>query len=147
MAWELMNTHLFKDMEKTRTEMDKLLDTFLFGKPKTSGFAGEEKWKPPVDVAETKSELIINVEIPGLDPGDIEVLLTGDTLLIKGEKKTETEDKREDYHILERNYGSFTRSIHLPVEVQNDKISATYRNGVLDVTLGKRAGASKVAVT
>ena len=137
MAWELMNMHPFKNIEKTRSEMDRLLDTFLFGKPKSRGFAEQEEWQPPVDVAETESALIVNVEIPGVDPKDIDVSLSGDTLLIEGEKKPETEEKEEDYHLVERNYGNFTRSIHLPVEIQNDKISASYKNGVLTVGLPK----------
>jgi HSP20 family protein len=140
MAWELMNTHPFKDIEKARSEMDRLLDTFLFGRPKTSRSTGEEEWKPPIDVAETESELIVNVEIPGVDPKDIDVSLSGDTLFIKGEKKPETEEKEEDYHLVERNYGSFTRSIRLLVEVQSDKISASYKNGVLTVVLPKPEG-------
>jgi len=143
MAWELMNTHPFKDIEKARSEMDRPLDTFLFGKPKASGFAGEEEWQPPIDVAETESELVINVEIPGVDPKDIDVSLSGDTLFIKGEKKPETEEKEEDYHLVERNYGSFTRSIRLLVEVQSDKISASYKNGVLTVVLPKPEGTQK----
>src|SRR5512136_2999684 len=137
MAWELMNTHPFKGMEKSRSEMDRLLDTFLFGKPKTNGFAEEKELRPPIDAAETESELIVNVEIPGVDPKDIDVSLSGDTLFIEGEKKPETEEKEEDYHLVERNYGSFTRSIRLPVEVQSDKISASYKNGVLTVVLPK----------
>jgi len=143
MARELMNTHPFKDIEKARSEMDRLLDTFLFGRPKTSGAAGEEEWQPPVDVAETESELVVNVEIPGVDPKDIDVSLSGDTLFIKGEKKPETEEKEEDYLLLERNYGTFTRSIRLPVEVQSDKISASHKNGVLTVVLPKSEGARK----
>ena len=137
MAWELMNTNPFKHIEKARSEMDKLMDTFLFGKPKTAGFAEEQEWQPPVDVAETESELIVNVEIPGVDPGDIDVSLSEDTLFIEGEKRPETEEKEEDYHLAERNYGSFMRSIRLPVEVQSDKISASYKNGVLKVVLPK----------
>ncbi len=137
MAWELMNSHPFKDVEKTRSEMDRLLDTFLFGRPKTGGAIGEEEWQPPIDVAETENELIVNVEIPGVDPEEIDVSLSGDTLLIRGEKKPETEEKGEDYHLLERNYGTFIRSIDLPVEVQNDKINASYKNGVLTIVLPK----------
>ena len=145
MAWELMNTHPFKDIEKARSEMDRLLDTFLFGKPKTSGFA-EEEWQPPVDVAETESELVVNVEVPGVDPRDIDVSLSAETLFIKGEKRPETEEEGEDYHLLERNYGSFTRSVHLPVQVQREKISASYKNGVLTVVLPKPEGTQKKEV-
>ncbi len=137
MAWELMNSHPFKDVEKTRSEMDRLLDIFLFGRPKTGGAIGKEEWQPPIDVAETENELVVNVEIPGVDPEEIDVSLSGVALLIRGEKKPETEEKGEDYHLLERNYGTFIRSIDLPVEVQSDKISASYKNGVLTIVLPK----------
>jgi len=80
------------------------------------------------------------------DPKDIDVSLSEGTLFIKGEKKQETEEKEEDYHLLERNYGSFTRSIHLPMEVQNDKISASYKNGVLTIILPKSEGAQKKGI-
>jgi HSP20 family protein len=146
MAWELMNTNPFEGIEKARSEMDRLLDTFLFGKPRISGFAEEQEWQPPVDVAETESELVVNVEIPGVDPKDIAVSLSGDILFIKGEKKPETEEKGENYHLLERNYGIFARSIPLPVEVQSEKISATYKNGVLTVILPKPEGGRKKEV-
>ncbi len=146
MAWELINAHPFKDIEKARSEMDRLLDTFLFGKPKTKAFAEPEEWQPPIDVAKTESELIVNVEIPGVDPKDTDVSLSEGTLFIKGEKKPEREEKEEDYHLAERNYGSFVRSIRLPVEVQQDKISATYKNGVLTVVLPKFEGAQKKGI-
>jgi len=143
MAWELMNTDPFKDIEKARGEMDRLLDTFLFGKPKTSGFAEEEEWQPPVDMAETESDFIVSVEIPGVDPKDIDVSLSEGSLFIKGEKKPEAEEREEDYHLVEGNYGSFMRSIRLPVEIQTDKISASYKNGVLTVILPKSEGIQK----
>ncbi len=81
--------------------------------------------------------MVVNVEIPGVDPEEIDVSLSGDTLLIRGEKKQETEEKGEDYHLLERNYGTFIRSIDLPAEVQSDKINASYKNGVLTIVLPK----------
>ena len=146
MAWELINTNPFKDVEKVRSEWDKLWDTFYWGRPPERSHAGEEEWQPPIDVAETEGELVINVEIPGVDPKDIDVSLSEGTLFIKGEKKQETEEKEEDYHLLERNYGSFTRSIHLPMEVQNDKISASYKNGVLTIILPKSEGAQKKGI-
>ncbi len=98
---------------------------------------------PPIDVAETESELVVDVEIPGMDPKDIDVSLSEGILFIKGEKKPEAEEKEEAYHLLERNYGSFTRSIRLPVEVRSDKISASYKNGVLTVVLPKSEGAQR----
>jgi len=65
MAWELINTNPFKDIEKVRGEWDKLWDTFYWGRPSERSHAGKEEWQPPIDVAETEGELVINVEIPG----------------------------------------------------------------------------------
>jgi HSP20 family protein len=143
MAWELTNTNPFKEIEKVRSEMDRLWDTFLFGKPLKGGFQEQGEWRPAVDVIETKSEIRVNAEIPGMDPKDINISLSEGILTVKGEKRQETEEKEEDYHLLERNYGSFTRSIRLPAEVQSDKISASYKNGVLTVVLPKSDEAQK----
>ena len=142
MAWELMNTNPFKDIEKARSEMDRLWDTFLFGRPKKSQLV-EEEWQPAMDVAETEGELVVNVEIPGMNPEDIDVSLSEGTLLIKGEKKPEPEEKEADYRLIERSYGGFSRSIQLPTEVQSDKISASYKNGILKITLPKSEEAKK----
>ncbi len=143
MAWELVNTNPFRDIEKTRTEMDRFWDTFLFGRPKTSWPAEEEEWQPAIDVAETESELVVSVEIAGMDPKDIDVSLSEGTLFIRGEKKPEAEEKDADYRLIERNYGTFARSIRLPAEVQSDKISATYKNGILTIVLPKSERAQK----
>jgi HSP20 family protein len=143
MAWELMNTDPFKDIEKARSEMDRLMDTFLFGVPQRGDFWEETEWLPPVDVAETKNEIVVNVEAPGMDPKEFEISLKEGTLTIKGEKKQEKVEGEEDYHIVERRYGTFTRSVLLPQEVQSDKISASYKNGVLTVTAPKSEGAKR----
>lgn len=143
MARELMNTNPLRDIEKTKSEMDRLWDTFLFGRPRISWPTEEEEWQPAIDVAETEDELVVNVEIPGMDPKDIDVSLSEGTLLIKGEKKLEAEEKEADYRLIERNYGTFIRSIRLPAEVQGDKISASYKNGVLTVVLPKFQGTQK----
>lgn len=143
MARELMNTNPLRDIEKTKSEMDRLWDTFLFGRPRISWPTEEEEWQPAIDVAETEDELMVNVEIPGMDPKDIDVSVSEGTLLIKGEKKLEAEEKEADYRLIERNYGTFIRSIRLPAEVQGDKISASYKNGVLTVVLPKFQGTQK----
>jgi HSP20 family protein len=88
----------------------------------------------------------VKAEVPGLDPKDIDISLSDGLLTIKGEKKQEREEKEENYHLVERSYGAFTRSIQLPKEVQSDKISASYKNGVLKVTLPKSEEAKKKEV-
>jgi HSP20 family protein len=143
MAWELMNTHTFEDIEKVRSEMDRLTDTFLFGVPQRGDFWEEAEWLPAVDVAETKNEVVVNVEIPGMDPKEFDISLKGGTLTVKGEKKQERVEGEENYHLVERRYGTFIRSILLPQEVESDKISAVYKNGILTVTLPKSEGAKK----
>lgn len=92
---------------------------------------------PRTDVAETKSALEVSVELPGIDPKDVDVSLTDSALTIKGERKSEREENNEGYHLSERSYGSFFRSIPLPSGVDTDKANAEFKNGVLTVTLPK----------
>lgn len=143
MVWEITPWRPFRELERMRREMDRLWDSFFEPRRK-----GEEigEWLPSLDVAETKNEIVVKAEIPGLDPKDIDISLTNEMLTIKGEKKQEKEEKEENYHLIERSYGSFTRSIRLPKEVQSDKISASYKNGVLKVTLPKSEEAKKKEV-
>ena len=143
MAWELMNTNPFKDIEKARSEMDRLLDTFLFGRPQKGDIWEEIEWLPAIDVAETKNEIVVNVEIPGMDPKEFDISVSEGTLMIKGEKKQEKVEAEENYHLVERRYGTFARSILLPQEVESDKISASYKDGILKVTLPKSEEATR----
>ncbi len=98
---------------------------------------------PRMDVAEDDDQTCLSVELPGMDEHDIEVLLSGDVLTIKGEKKAETEksDKRHSYR--ERTYGSFRRSLPLEANVRTDKIDAHFDKGVLTITLPKIEGAKR----
>jgi HSP20 family protein len=132
----------FKDFERMRREMDRLWDSFFEGglRKRTEG-AGE--WLPSLDVAETKNEIVVKAEVAGMDPKDIDISLSDGVLTIKGEKKQEKEEKEADYHLTERSYGSFTRLVQLPKEVQSDKISASYKNGILKITLPKSEEAKK----
>jgi len=135
----------FKDFERMRREMDRLWDSFFEGglRKRTEG-AGE--WLPSLDVAETKNEIVVKAEVAGMDPKDIDISLSDGVLTIKGEKKQEKEEKEADYHLVERSYGSFTRLVQLPQEVQRDKISASYKNGILKITLPKSEEAKKKEV-
>jgi HSP20 family protein len=141
MAWELTPWKPF-EFDRLRREMDRVWDSFFEGRP--SRRAREEgEWLPSLDVSETKSDLVIKAELPGMDAKDIEISLNEGILTIKGEKKQEREEKEEGYHLIERSYGSFTRSIRLPKEVQSDKINASFKNGVLKVVLPKSEEAKK----
>ena len=138
MVWELTPWGPF-EFDRIRKEMDRLWDSFLEGRPMRR--AGE--WLPSIDVSETKSDLVIKAELPGMDSKDIDISLSNGFLTIKGEKNQEKEEKDENYHLIERSYGSFTRSVRLPREVQSDKITASFKNGVLRVTLPKSEEAKK----
>jgi HSP20 family protein len=104
---------------------------------------------PAVDVFEKADKFVVKAELPGIREDDIHVSVVGDTLSIRGEKKTETEVKEEDYYRSERSYGSFYRSIPLPSKVDANKIEATFEDGVLEVALPKSAKAKpkKIAVS
>jgi len=104
---------------------------------------------PAVDVFEKEDRFVVKAELPGMKEDDIDVSVVGDTLSIKGEKKTETETKDEDYYRCERSYGSFYRSIPIPSNVDADKIEASFEDGVLEVALPKSAKVKpkKIAVS
>jgi HSP20 family protein len=142
MVWEISLWRPFRELERMRREMDRLWDSFFEGKPSRKVEEVGE-WLPTLDVSETKNDLVVRAEIPGIDPKDIDISLTNDILTIKGERKQEKEEKEENYHLIERNYGSFTRTIRLPREVQSERISASYKNGILKVTLPKSEEAKK----
>jgi len=99
----------------------------------------EREWVPAIDVFEKDDRFIVKAELPGMREEDVDVSVVGDTLNIKGERKTETEVKEEDYYCCERSYGGFFRSIGLPSNVDADKIEANYEEGVLEVSLPKTA--------
>lgn len=96
---------------------------------------------PNVDLSETESEVTVTAELPGLNENDIDISLTKDGLLVKGEKKEETEEKKEGYYRSERRYGSFQRLIPLGSEIDQTKVEATFKNGVLKVSLPKTPAA------
>lgn len=106
---------------------------------------------PRADVVETDKAVEVTVELPGMAEQDIDVSLTDDAVTVKGEKKIERQEEKTGYHLSERSYGSFTRTIALPYGVDADKAEATFRNGVLTVTLPKteeaRSRVKKVPVT
>jgi HSP20 family protein len=135
-------------MDRLRNEMERLYERFFDLRP-FRRFTEEGEWMPSVDVSETAKEIIVNAEIPGVEAKDIDVNLAGDVLTIKGERKREQEAKGENLHRIERSYGSFYRSLRLPSEVDGDKIKASYKKGVLRITLPKtkKATAKKIEIS
>jgi HSP20 family protein len=123
-------------MMSFRDEMDRLLDDF-YGRMTPSGESYEGDWLPAMDMKETDNEVVASVELPGLSKGDIKVSVKNDVLSITGEKKAEKTEEKENVHRTERTYGYFKRSVVLPVEVDSEKVKATFKDGVLKVILPK----------
>ncbi|HMO51937.1 MAG TPA: Hsp20/alpha crystallin family protein [Kiritimatiellia bacterium] len=96
---------------------------------------------PRLDIAETGEEVTVTADLPGLDEKDIQVSLDGDLLTLRGERRHEHEDKRKNYHRIERSYGSFVRTVALPEGIDRDNVKASFKKGVLTVTIGKTPGA------
>lgn len=118
-------------------EMDRMYDEFgkRFRFPTSADrFNG---LTPDINVSETDAEIEITAELPGVDENDINITLVDNMLTIRGEKKTETEKKDKNYHVVERSYGSFERSIALPYELDTDQVKANFEKGILTVTLPK----------
>ncbi len=136
------------EIDRMRNEMERLYDRFLDLRP-FRRFTEEGEWMPTVDVSETEREIIVNAEVPGVEAKDIDVNLVGDVLTIKGERKREHEEKEENFHRIERSYGSFYRSLRLPSEVDGEKIMASYKKGVLRISLPKtkKATAKKIEIS
>ncbi len=110
-------------------EMDKFFEDFF----RRSGL--QARWGPAVDVVEKAGSVIVRAELPGVEPEDVDISVSGNTLTIKGEKKEEKEEKGKSYYRVERSYGSFCRTINLPDGVVADKAKADYKDGVLQITL------------
>jgi HSP20 family protein len=124
------------EIDRFRTEIDRLFDDFFIRRSFGRDFE-EGDWVPAIDISESEKEIIIHAEIPGVDAKDIDITLSGRNFTIKGERKQEQEEKRENYHRIERRYGSFHRSFELPSDVDGDRAEAAYKDGVLMVNLPK----------
>lgn len=125
----------FRNMSDIQGEVNRLFDSFLV-RP-TASMTGSRIWAPVLDIHETKDDLILNFELPGVNDKDVSLSITGDLLTLKGERTANRDVKDENMYHVERVYGKFERSVQLPMPVQADKVKATYRDGVLEVRLPK----------
>ncbi len=124
-----------REVGDIQSEVNRLVDTF-FGRSAPHG-APERAWAPVADMYETKDELVIRVDLPGMGEKDVQVSITGDLLSLKGQRMEAEDVKPEQYFRAERWAGRVERVFQLPIPVQTDKIRASYRDGVLAVTLPK----------
>jgi len=137
---------VWSELTGMQQEMNRLFDEF-FGERRND--LAEGNWVPVVDMSETETELKIRAELPGMSQNDIELHLQENVLTVKGEKKPETKEGSENFHRVERSYGSFTRSFTLPANVKSDAVQASFKNGVLTITLPKveEVKPQKIAIT
>ena len=122
-----------RDLQRVQDEMSRLLDDRLM--PRGGESVG---WTPSVDIFEDEEGVSLRFDLAGVEPKDVDIRFENGVLTLRGERKLEREDKRDNYHRIERQYGSFTRGFSLPATVDAEKIKAESRNGVLVVTLPKK---------
>lgn len=123
-------------------KMNRMFDDFL-GEPfdlfGTSG--GGNMFMPQMNVSETEKEIIVTADVPGVEEKDLDISITKNELTIKGEKKSETEEKNKDFYRIERSYGTFSRTVMLPQGIDESKVNAELKKGVLKLTIPKSAEA------
>ncbi len=132
---DLMRWEPFDELMRVRQSMDKLLEgSFMRPSRLISSVLGETP-AVPIDMYQESDRIVIKASVPGTKPDEMDVTITGDTLTIKGESKSETEVKKENYLYQEHHYGSFSRSIQLPTGLNTDKTEATFKDGILTLTI------------
>ena len=133
----------FREMATLQNRMSRLMNEW--NEP-FSSLTGDESlnagsFVPPVDVYEDEHGIQLKMEVPGIDEKDIDIRLENNVLTVTGERKIEKEEKQENFHRIERRYGTFSRSFTLPNTVDNESVTASYDKGLLKIALGKRADA------
>jgi HSP20 family protein len=151
---ELAPRRPVRELARFRNEIDRMFDEFM-----GAGWPSFRRWPelfgawpyadgtPALDVYEDKDVVVVKAELPGMEKDDVHVDIRGDVLTVRGEKKKEEKIEERDYYCQERAYGAFSRSIRLPVEVQGDKASATFKHGVLEMHLPKTEAAKRRSVS
>jgi len=131
----------FRDVMTLQNRLNSLFQDFNRGQGDTSDFVTTAAFVPPVDIYEDEHKIVLKLEVPGLRQEDLDIRVENNTLTVKGERKFEKEEKEENFHRIERRYGSFFRSFTIPNTVSTETVKATYDAGVLRIELEKRAEA------
>ena len=134
----------FRGFDTLRRSMDRLMDDFSHGE---SSESGRPRWIPSVDLVEDNDKYFLNVEVPGMQKEDIKISLQDNVLSISGEKRIEREKKENAYHLVERSVGQFSRSFALPSLVDEAKIKANYKDGILSIDLPKAPEAKRKEIS
>lgn len=141
----IMRWDPFKEMEALRERMDRLFEDF-FGRTRALEETLRERgWLPPVDIYETEGEIILKADLPGVKKEDVSIEVKDNVLTLQGERKPE-DVKPENYYRMERSYGTFQRSFSLPSTVDQERIRARFRDGVLEIVLPKLERAKPKAI-
>jgi HSP20 family protein len=131
-----------KELEDMRRDMERLFEEFFepsrrrrrwWPKPSEATVV-----VPNIDVYDRKTEVVVKAELPGVEKNDIDLTITKDSITLKGEIKRDEEVKEENYYSAERSFGSFMRTIAIPVEIDSEKSKASFKNGILEIVLPKR---------
>lgn len=137
----LVRWNPYSEIDTFRRQFDRLL-----GELADWDSFPQKSWHPAVELHDGGENLLLKVELPGFEPKDLDITVTRDAVTIKGEQKTETKEESKQLYYSEFRYGTFTRTVQLPVAVQNDQVKAEYANGILNLTLPKVAEAVNRAI-
>jgi HSP20 family protein len=127
----------FRDLNVLQDRMNRLFEDTGRGL-RSDEPSSTTIWSPAVDIYETEGEIIVKAELPGMDRKDIQLHLENNVLTIRGDRRFEKETKEDNYHRIERSYGGFSRSFSIPTTVDEEKIRADYKDGVLKIALPKK---------
>ena len=128
----------FRDLNILQDRMNRLFEDAERGIRRSEEPASTTIWSPAVDIYETEGEIVVQAELPGMDRKDISLNLENNVLTIRGDRQFKKETKEDNYHRIERSYGGFSRSFSIPTSVDEDKIRADYKDGVLRIALPKK---------
>ncbi len=129
----------FRELAQLQNRVNRLFQETSLGQDE--GLTTTSSFVPPVDIYETEQNIVLKMEVPGVEQKDLDIRIENQTITIRGERKFEQEVKEDNFHRVERRYGSFQRSFSLPNTVNPEQVTADYESGVLKVTLAKRAEA------
>jgi HSP20 family protein len=137
----------FGEMSLLQNQMNRLFESALQGRSAETN--GTTTWTPAADIYESENDLIVNLDIPGIDPKMVDIRVENNLLTIRGERSFEKNQQAENFHRVERTYGTFARSFALSTAVDADKVRAAYNAGVLNITLPKAESAKpkKIQIT
>lgn len=133
----LMSWEPYRDFLNLRESVNRMFDDVVMRRGEQPAELALSAWPVPVDVYETRDEIVVRAEMPGIDPKKVKISLTGDQLPISGQREREGKTEGRNFVRIERRYGSFSRSFTLNVPVVSERVSANYRDGVLEVHLPK----------